>query len=178
MICETNYTGLGIAPVCNEAMALPLIADVTGTWAFMTTFNGAYHYTQFFATVGQAIVVPARLNEDYTYVFKLYKPDNSIFNDTCYAVKTMPLLDGEVTLAPVDNTAITTGKLQFTALPGQDSVSYLELINAKQVAVFIEGAIRQEGTAPEEYIFDKIPGILSFNSELIDGQKITILYFK
>lgn len=178
MICETNYTGLGIVPVCNEAMSLPLIADATGTWAFMTTFNGAYHYTQFHLTSGQTIVIPARLNEDYTYVFKLYKPDNSIFNDTCYAVKTMPMLDGELTLTPADNTPITTGKLQFTALPGQDSVSYLELINAKQVAVFIEGAIRQEGTAPEEYIFDKIPGIISFNSELQDGQKITILYFK
>jgi hypothetical protein len=159
-------------------MTLPLVADATGTWAFMTTFNGAYHYTQFHQTSGQTIVIPAKLNEDYTYVFKLYKPDNSIFNDTCYAAKTIPMLDGEVPLMPDDSEPITTGKLQFTALPGQDSVSYLELINAKQVAVFIEGAIRQEGTEPEDYLFDKIPGIISFNSELQPGQKITILYFK
>lgn len=179
MDCETNYTGLGLAPVCGEAMTLPLVADATGTWAFMTTFNGAYQYTQFHQTSGQTIVVPTKLNEDYTYVFKLYKPDNSIFNDTCYAVKTMPMIDGEVALVPQGDTgSITTGKLQFTALPGQDSVSYLELINAKQIAVFIEGAIKQEGTEPEEYLFDRVPGIISFNSELQSGQKITILYFK
>jgi hypothetical protein len=178
MICETNYTGLGIAPVCNEAVALPLIADATGTWAFMTTFNGAYHYSQFHATSGQTIVVPARLNEDYTYVFKLYKPDNSIFNETCYSIKTIPIADGELGLTVNDSVVVTTGKLQFTALPGQDSVSYLELVNAKQIAVFIEGAIRQEGTGEEEYMFDKIVGIISFNTELQSGQKITILYFK
>lgn len=178
MICETNYTGLGIVPVCSEAMTLPIIADATGTWAFMTTFNGAYHYTQFHADSGQTIVVPAKLSEDYTYVFKLYKPDNSVFNETCYAVKTMPMIDGEVGLSPEGSEPITTGKLQFTALSGQDSVSYLELINAKQIALFIEGAIRQEGTEREEYLFDKVPGIISFNSELIAGQKITILYFK
>lgn len=178
MICETNYTGLGIAPVCNEAVTLPLVADATGTWAFMTTFNGAYYYTQFHQANGQTIVVPAKLNEDYTYVFKLYKPDNSIFNDTCYAVKTMPMINGEVGLVPEGAEPVTAGKLQFTALPGQDSVSYLELVNAKQVVVFIEGAIRQEGSEPEEYLFDNVPGIISFNSELQEGQKITILYFK
>lgn len=178
MICETNYTGLGCVPICNEAMALPLLADTTGTWAFMTTFNGAYQYVQFTATSGQTIVVPAKLNEDYTYVFKLYKPDNSVFNDTCYAVKTMPYTDGEVGLDMEDNTAATTGKLQFTALPGQDSVSYLELVDAKQIAVFIEGTIRQEGTGEEDYLFDHIAGIISFNAELQSGQKITILYFK
>lgn len=175
-----NITDLGLVPVCKEAAIIPLVADVAGTWAFMTSFNGAYQYVQFQVEEGATIVVPVRLNEDYTYVFKLYKPDNSILNDGSYTIKTTPMLPDvsySYTL-PNDVGQTSTGRKQFIATNGQDMVSYIELVNAVQVVVFVEGAIVQSGTADEEYLFDSLTGIISWNQSLIEGQKVTILYFK
>ena len=181
MTCNNHYTGLGEVPVCDEALILPLIADVSGTWAFLTTFNGAYQYIQFEATSGQSIVVPATMNENYTYVFRLYRPDGSILGDTYYCMKTVPLLPG-MTLPgagdPGGTSVISTGRKQFVATDGQLTAFYNELVGAVQVVVFIEGAIRQDGTEADEYTFDAISGTITFNTALIEGQKITLLYFK
>lgn len=174
----SNIISLGSAPVCKEAVVIPITAEETGTWAFMTTFNGAYQYVQFTAEVGKTIVVPVRLNEDYTYVFKLYKPDNSILNDTNYSIKTTPILPDVMYSYVMPEGPLNTGSKQFIAIDGQDMVSYVDLVGAKQVVVFVEGAIVQTGTQDEEYLFDNITGIVSWNQPLIEGQKVTILYFK
>lgn len=75
---------LGGVPTGEGQTKLPLYATETGTWAFMTTFLGAYHYLQFPAIQGEQIVVPMNLNINHSYTFKLYMPDNSLFNDTSY----------------------------------------------------------------------------------------------
>ena len=176
-----NMIHLGEIPVCSEAAVLPVIATETGTWAFMTTFNGAYQYIQFPATEGQKIVVPAKLNEDYTYRFKLYQPDNSLLNTDGYCAKTMPMLPDIDYVCPAtgaNGLPFTTGKLQFVASEGQTEGSYTELAVAKQVAVFVEGGMRQEGTEDDEYSFDSLNAAIVFNTPLIEGQKITIIYFK
>lgn len=175
-----NNIILGDIPACGEAVVLPLVATATGTWAFMTTFNGAYQYVQFQAVSGQHLVVPAKLNEDYTYNFKLYQPDNTIFNNTTYHAKTIPLLPYVDYECPSvgDAHSFSMGKLQLVATDGQTEVSFLELNSAKQVTVFVEGAMRQEGADADEYVFDKFGSRVVFNTGLLSGQKITILYFK
>ena len=174
----TNNIHLGEIPVCSEATVLPIVANETGTWAFMTTFNGAYQYIQFTATEGQNIVVPTGLNEDYTYTFKLFTPDSSILNDTNYTAKTIPLLQGaDHTNSSGGNGSLpyTTGKLQFIATDSQVTSSHVELTNAKQVVVFIEGAIRHEGYEDDEYVFSQQNTTITYTTPLTEGQKITII---
>lgn len=176
-----NVINLGELPVCSEAVVLPVDATETGTWAFMTTFNGAYQYVQFTATAGQKIVVPAKLNEDYTYSFKLYQPDSSLFNDATYWMKTIPMLPDVEYVCPSVNSAgttFTTGKIQLIASDDQVEVTMLELLNADNVVVFVEGLMRYEGSEADEYVFSAIDGKVVFNTALTEGQKITILYFK
>lgn len=176
----TNIINLGEIPVCREAVVLPVIATESGTWAFMTSFNGAYQYVQFTATSGQNIVVPAKLNEDYAYTFKLYKPDSSLLNDDGYYAKTIPLLvEVQYTCPDVEggSAAFSTGKLQFIATEGQAAFDHFELATSKQVAVFVEGAMWQEGNGADEYSFSQSESAITFNSPLIEGQKITIIYF-
>lgn len=175
-----NIIDIGLVPVCKEAVVLPIVADQSGTWAFMTTFNGSYQYLQFTLEEGNAIVVPTNLNEDYSYVFRLYKPDNSVLNEVSYKMVTTPLLSGTSYSYSMPNGTgqVVTGRKQFVATNGQDMVSYIELVNAVQVVVFVEGAILQLGNEDEDYLFDNITGIVSWNQPLIEGQKITILYFK
>lgn len=177
MTCSNHYTGLGEVPVCAEAAVLPLIADTTGTWAFMSSFNGAYQYAQFQCSAGQSIVVPVGLNEHFTYTFRLYKPDNTIFNDTYYAMLTVPFLNSTEHVL-VDTEPLAAGKLQHIATDNQYSISYTSLINARQIAIFVEGALWQEGNSSDEYIFNPTSGTITFNTALAEGQKITILYFK
>lgn len=176
---KNNKINLGEMPVCSEATILPVIATDTGTWAFMTSFNGAYQYIQFTATVGEQLVVPAKLNEDYTYTFKLYKPDNTLLNDGGYTAKTIPMLPDIDYVCPIsDSASFSTGKIQFEATKGQIEVAYTALAGVKQLAVFIEGAMRHEGAAVDEYVFTASQNKVSFNTALNEGQKITILYFK
>lgn len=173
-----HYTGLGEVPVTEEAVILPITADTTGTWAFMSSFNGAYQYVQFTCTAGQSIVVPAKLNENYTYTFRLYKPDATILNDTYYSMLTIPLL-GVCSDEDVSGGIIPkVGRKQLVATEGQTIAAYLDLVNATQVVVFIEGAILQEGAGDYEYTFNASAGTITFNTPLQEGQNITLLYFK
>lgn len=175
-----SIINIGEVPACGEAVALPIEATATGTWAFMTTFNKAYQYIQFQATEGENIVVPAKLNEDYLYTFKLFQPDNSLLNDSSYCMTTIPMLpDIDYVCPSADGTDnISVGKLQFEAEVNQGEVSYLELNDAKQIAVFIEGTMRHEGDGADEYTFSKPTGTIVFNTSLTELQKVTILYFK
>lgn len=172
---------LGDLPVCTEAVILPLMATETGTWAFMTTFNGAYQYVQFQAVENEPLVVPVKLNENYTYTFKLYRPDTSVFNDSSYSISTIPMLPEVDYVCPItseNEVSIITGKLQFIASDNQTEIVHLELQNVKDVAVFVEGAMMSEGQEIDEYILSSIQSKVIFNTPLIEGQKITILYFK
>ncbi|MBS1771528.1 MAG: hypothetical protein JST82_01620 [Bacteroidetes bacterium] len=169
---------IGVIPVSEVAIALPLTADVTGTWAFMTTFNGAYQYVQFTAEAGHHIVVPALLNEDWMYNFKLFKPDTSLFNDTSYCMTTIPLVTGIVYNAGNDTPQIAVGKLQYVATANQSSIAEDIFVDARQVAVFVEGIIMQEGNQPDGYLLNTATGAITFNSPLIEGQKIIVLYIK
>ncbi len=182
MNCFNNTTALGEVPIAEEGTPLPLVADVSGTWGFMTSFNGLYKYSLFQATSGQNIVVPLPLNENYTYVFKLYKPDNSWFNETCFTMTTVPMLP-DIEYECGGNTGnqtspVKAGKKQFIATADQTELGNNAFINALQIVVFIEGAIRQEGDGADEYHFNTATGALTFNEQLIEGQKITVLYFK
>lgn len=174
----SNTINLGELPMAEEGIALPLVADTTGAWEFITNFNGSYQYVQFNANAGNKIIVPAKLNEYYTYSFKLYKPDTSLFNDAAYQVHTIPILPGVEYTGGVGSSTIKAGKLQFYATEGQVQYSNDALIYAKQIAVFLEGIIIQEGEADDEYVVDLPTGTISFNTPLIQTQKITILYIK
>lgn len=173
-----NTINLGEIPMADEGIALPLVADTTGAWEFITNFNGAYQYVQFNANAGNKLIVPAKLNEYYTYSFKLYKPDTSLFNDTTYHLHTIPILPGVEYTGGIGSATVKAGKIQFYATANQHQYSNDALIYAKQVAVFLEGIILQEGPENDEYTIDLSLGTISFNTPLSQTQKITILYIK
>lgn len=169
---------LGELPMAEEGIALPLTADSTGAWEFITNFNGAYQYVQFNAIAGDNLIVPVKLNEYYTYSFKLYKPNASLLNNAAYQVHTIPILPGVEYTGGVGEVTIKAGKLQFYAIDNQQTYNHESLIYAKQIAVFVEGIIKQEGLAEDEYQVDLSNGTILFNTPLIASQKITILYIK
>ncbi len=178
MSCN-NCINLGVVPATENAVILPLNATATGTWAWMSTFNGAYQYVQFLASAGLPIVVPVHLNEAYNYSFKLYKPDTTVLNDTAYCIETMPMLPDVLYEVPsASGGSLLSGKLQLIASSGQTSFTNAALLNAKQVVLFIEGMIVQEGADADEYALNINTGTLLFNTPLTEGQRITILYFK
>lgn len=177
-----NCINLGEVSVSDEALILPLTADATGTWAFMSSFNSAYQYVQFPATEGQVLAVPVRLNESYTYTVKLFRPDNTVFNDTFYCISTMPMLpDVEYTCGTQPGmyiSSIRSGKKQFIAAEAQADITDDVFKNAAQVMVFAEGTLVQEGEGLDNYTFNALYGTVYFHTALSNGQRITILYFK
>ena len=87
--CET-YECIEVFLVpCAETINLGLVADGSGVWKMVHEFNGTWVRTDIAVTNGSPIIVPNNFNEDYNTILKFYKPDNTIFNDTCYKLKIM-----------------------------------------------------------------------------------------
>ncbi|HEY1030272.1 MAG TPA: hypothetical protein VGD89_00745 [Flavipsychrobacter sp.] len=73
---------------------------------------------------------------------------------------------------------VAVGKLQYVATEGQAQITDEILQNARQVALFVEGAILQEGSELDGYTFNAATGTVTFHTPLIASQRITILYIK
>lgn len=179
---NSNCISLGEVPASGEALVLPLTADATGTWSFMASFNGAYQYVQFPFTSGQVFTIPVRLNESYAYSIKLFRPDNSLFNDTAYCLTTYPLTvdTNWIYLTPTGtfSNPLQIGRKQYTATEGQTVITDNILKTARQVTVFAEGTILTEGNEADGYTFSSTAGTVTFHTPLINEQRITIIWFK
>lgn len=75
---------------CAATVTLPVNALETGQYLFVTEFNGFALRATGAVTQGEKIQAPAHiLNGNYTHVLRIYRPDNSLLNATCYKLKTM-----------------------------------------------------------------------------------------
>jgi hypothetical protein len=75
---------------CACVINTGLIADSSGTWKMMHEFNGTQIRTDIAVVSELPISVPSTaFNEDYKTEVRFYKPDNTIFNDTCYKFNIM-----------------------------------------------------------------------------------------
>ena len=120
---------------CAETINLGLVADGSGVWKMMHEFNGTSVRTDVAVTNGNPIIVPNHFNEDYDTILKFYKPDNTIFNDTCYKLKIMLTVftnceDAVVSERVFDVTIETTGD-SFTDIRLANEVVMSIALNAQ-----------------------------------------------
>lgn len=87
---NNHYTGLCEVVAHKDYIILPVKSTHTGTWAFMSSFNGAYKYCKYEAKEGELMRIPVALQHNYVYSFRLYKPDAQIFEDTYFSMRTVP----------------------------------------------------------------------------------------
>lgn len=92
---NNRYTGLGEVVAYKDYIILPIKATHTGTWAFMSSFNGAYQYCQYEAKEGELMRIQVALQHNYAYTFRLYKPDAQIFEDKYFSMITVPPTIGD-----------------------------------------------------------------------------------
>jgi len=91
MPCCEEITDLGCFTSCDETLEFPsLIADVSGAWKMEAEFAGSVLTVPITAVATEAIEVENVFNEDYTVIFKLFKPDGSQFGGVCYSFTVRP----------------------------------------------------------------------------------------
>lgn len=87
--CENNECIDVFLDPCACIINTGLVADGSGTWKMVYDFNGTPVRTDIDVANGLPISVPNVFNENYKTTVRFYKPDNTIFNDTCYKFNIM-----------------------------------------------------------------------------------------
>lgn len=92
MGCCNEITDLGCFTHCGDEYLLPINSDEPGVWRFELNFSGSVKRitAEFDAT--EKLAIPGPLNENYTYTFKVFRPDGSQFGTGCYAITIKPLV--------------------------------------------------------------------------------------
>lgn len=82
---QTKRIGISLHPDGGKYY-VPLFADTTGTWK-MVIADEPY---EFEAVENEMLVVPDDFTEDEYNTFQLRRPDNTLFNNTCYVTYFLP----------------------------------------------------------------------------------------
>lgn len=110
---------------CSGSIALPLLADETGTWIMITEFNGITYRTDINVTDGQPIVIPtSALNEKYRHPIRFIRSDGSLFNNTCYSLNVM----ATIFTNPAPQQTTQTVSFPFKAISGGMVFQHNDLI--------------------------------------------------
>lgn len=90
-----SYTCLQIAPnvlQCGDDIVTMLLADATGTWLMRYEFNNRWYGENIDLTDGEVIEIPYVFNEFYTHTIQFYRPDQTLYEDTCFTLDTRQLM--------------------------------------------------------------------------------------
>jgi len=174
MICCSKYECLECYLItCAETIELPIVSDVDETLHMVYEFNGTAVRTDIEAEAGQFLVVPNTFNENYSYKIAFYKSDGSLLNDTCYILKTM----NTIFTNPPQPITTTSGKFQFIGAIGQTTFQHSDLEGVDTLIVTTEKGTMYEGLDYDQYRFDPVGGIITFNQS-VEGQEVTIVWLK
>jgi len=154
---------------CAATIQLPVTADETAVWNMAFEFNGSQFVTSVPVYVNQPIVIPNRFNEQYTHVLRFYRPDNTVFLNTCFKLTTMPTVFAPASVpAPAAKETYALPMFQTT-----EAADYVipALHNAEILSIEVE-----EFTATAS--FNNITNTLTITSDFGPGQSVKILYKK
>lgn len=82
---------------CTNEIILPLEADMPGLWRVMSEFNGAWIRQLIQLSTDDKITLENTFNANYTHLVQIFRPDGTLFNNTCYSfdmslvIDTLPL---------------------------------------------------------------------------------------
>lgn len=90
MKCCNNIEFLGCFDSCKEQIETKLEADESGIWTIEIDFMGISQkqtMTIDETELPKKINIANNFNEDYEYIMRIYKPEGTLFNNTCYSFK-------------------------------------------------------------------------------------------
>lgn len=88
MKCCTNIVNIGCFDSCTPNITTGLTSDAIGIWKIEIDYMGITKKIEIDITAPATITIPNNFNEDYEYIFRVYRPDGTLFNNTCYSFKT------------------------------------------------------------------------------------------
>ena len=91
--CCNVVTSLGCFDSCAEAFDTGLLADASGEWNIYAEFAGSAVKMTVALEEGDAIIFPNKLNEDYTHVLKIIRPNGTLYQGKCYSITTFTTLN-------------------------------------------------------------------------------------
>jgi len=90
MICACDIYFVGCFKHCKQITTTPVVAQMTGTHAFVFHYNGAAYCRNIIGIEGAPFLIPNQYNETATIIFQATNPDGSplTYNEyTCFQFK-------------------------------------------------------------------------------------------
>lgn len=78
---------------CVNKIVTPLVADMAGLWRVMVEFNGSWIRRLMQFANGDKIEIDNVFNNNYKHLVQIFRPDGTLFNDTCYNFDMSLVLD-------------------------------------------------------------------------------------
>jgi hypothetical protein len=159
----SNPKQIGIT-IQGSDIIFPFTADVTGTWKIVYSDGSS---DTFSATSGETLTKANDFATDTDIIFQLWRPNNTIFNQTAYLVNY-----GYETTTTTARPVTYVGKIYFTVSTQTAGYVNDDLKNVVLYLLFIDKELEE---ALGE-TFDETTG--TFTWTLAAGKKVTILYYK
>ncbi|MFA9212942.1 MAG: hypothetical protein ACEQSR_03745 [Candidatus Methylacidiphilales bacterium] len=89
-MCCIDIIKLGCFDSCLTTIDTGIVVALvdTGTWKMVVEYGGVHHSYSFEVLADGKVIIPNVFNENYVHHFKLIKPDFTMYNASCYQIKT------------------------------------------------------------------------------------------
>lgn len=163
----TTYDCLDIAPnilQCEDDIVTALLGDETGTWLMRYEFNNRWFGVEIEVVDGELIEIPNVFNELYTHTIQFYRPDQTLYEDTCFTLDTRQLMGltgtsssstsagliGTVELTEYTDTfEVPTGRTIWLVFPGnQGYARYTDFTQSGTTITMLNGIVLPPGAVP------------------------------
>jgi len=72
---------------CDTGVDTGIVVDADGNYFVRLKFNHAFKTYTFALDSGDTLILPNDVNGNYVHELQVYKPDNTLLNNTCYSLK-------------------------------------------------------------------------------------------
>lgn len=173
MSCNcTIYECLSIAPnvlQCGDKIVTTLLADESGTWLMRYEFNNRWFGENITVTDGELIELPYVFNEFYTHIIQLYRPDQTLFEDTCWTLDTAQIMG--IAPASVSGGGATVGNISTITI--DDYTSTFDVPGGRTVQLVFPG---NQGYARDVDFTQSGTTITMLNGIVLSPGVITYIY--
>lgn len=154
---------------CAQTVTLPIVANETGTWKAILEFANVSYRADIPVVNGNKITIPNRFNEYAIHTLKLYRSDDTLFNDTCYTIHIMPTVFTNPSSTPASGlVAHTTANILIDTGTAGNTYTIAEAVEALGVS--------RNGLTEQDWTFNA--GTWTFTNPLQPGDIVRFLYNK
>lgn len=165
-VCNKDIVCLGDFCTCKD-IDLSIDGLPTGDYTMYALFNGVKLSKTVTSTTAGEITIPNIFNENYVNFITLVDNNNAVFNDTTYAIRTIPCVGATIPDVP----SITNSNIITMLSSAGSTIVNAMLVGRNVAAIIIDDYSKNIG-----FTKNILDNFITFTDGtiLVEGQSLTI----